>query len=121
MDNATRFARGGTSAGAAEPHRARHPYAYAPEFLVAVLIDAYRDLKQWPVPNEYQAWRRIRRQSARNAGQQEPYVPDIDTFRRSMGSYQNALMAAQKELKRTQLASDASPIQAQGASTVVDG
>ena len=33
------------------------------------------------------------------------YVPGIDTFRRSMGSYQNALMAAQKELKRTQLAS----------------
>ena len=106
VDNAARFARGGTSAGVAEPHRARHPYSYAPEVLVEILIGAFRDLGHWPVPNEYKAGRRIRRQSARNGGQEEPHIPDIDTFRRSMGSYRKALMAAQKELERTQSVSD---------------
>ena len=97
VDKATRYARQGTSAAVLEPGRARHPYRYAPGFLVQTLIEARLDLNRWPVPKEYAAWRRIRRQSARNAGQPEPYLPGIDTLRRVMGSYQNALAAARRQ------------------------
>ncbi|MTD45596.1 hypothetical protein GKE82_24520 [Conexibacter sp. W3-3-2] len=72
--------------------------AYTREELVDALRAARRDLHHWPSRIEYEEWRRLSRELARNLGRGRTRVPSIGTIERNFGTYPRAVQQA----KRTQ-------------------